>query len=234
MKTITIDWKTYTLTPVEEDRNKVMAECGGLSPNYGCNSTTATEVHLRKDEKKLRYKVGDEVYVKNCYGIKDWRHNIADTRENRYFTVDWVWRFTEAFIDHDKTAQGKPKEVKSWEDLGEISGWYVDYDSRILGEAKDVKTEYNKRSCIRATKEQAECSIILAQLSQLMKYYNGDWEPDWTEITTCKYCLICNNDGISWTTERSISNFLAFPTEEIRDRFLENHRELIEKAKPLL
>lgn len=59
------------------------------------------------------------------------------------------------------------------------------------------------------------------------------WEPDWKENDE-KYCIIVSKD----TTETAISFYvnyiLAFPTSEVRDRFFETFRDLIEEAKELL
>lgn len=266
VKTITIDWKTYTLTPVEDnmwwmdkeekeifdnvrcnlDENlwkkhqaEVFAESGGLCYVDQGSTTTATEKNLCK-EKKLRYKVGDEVFIKWSEEEEAcWRRTIKTIERNWLYWFGW-FSVAESEIDHEKTAAGKPKEVKSWEDLGEISWYHVDDEDCTIKHREDVKAEYNKYWCLRATKEQAEASIAMAQLSQLMKNVNGDWKPDRNERKT-KYIIyirlwvvdvwdnwICGQSVFYW------KRFLSFPTREIRDTFLENHRELIEKCKPLL
>ena len=72
------------------------------------------------------------------------------------------------------------KEVKSWEDLKEIKGWEICCDTDDVVSIGYVSTsKYNQM--VWATKEQAEASIAMAQLSQLMKYYNGDWVADWED-----------------------------------------------------
>ena len=84
-----------------------------------------------------------------------------------------------------------------------------------------------------ATKEQVEACNTLAKLSQLMKVYNDGWIPDWSNEST-KYVIMFQGDDIireSWT---SYQHFLAFKTIKIRDEFLENFRDLILTAKPLL
>jgi hypothetical protein len=60
------------------------------------------------------------------------------------------------------------------------------------------------------------------------------WEPDWKNLKQKKYCIYCSEDDIQkgfWWQNNSI---LAFPTEEIRDAFYENFKELIEECKELL
>ena len=73
----------------------------------------------------------------------------------------------------------------------------------------------------------------LIKLIQLRDHYNDGWEPDWN----------CDNFKPSiqvWIHEVGPINalckqrLLTFKTEELRDKFLSNFRDLIETAKPLL
>ena len=62
----------------------------------------------------------------------------------------------------------------------------------------------------------------------------GDWMPDWLDDDTIKWC-ICHNKrfhsrgGLGYTPYP-----FAFPTEEMRDAFYENFKDLIEACKELL
>jgi len=86
---------------------------------------------------------------------------------------------------------------------------------------------------ILPSKELAEAMLALCQLIQLRDCYNDGWKPDWTSdknkytIYLCKDIIV---KGYTWTNSR----ILAFETAELRDQFLENFRDLIEIAKPLL
>jgi hypothetical protein len=60
------------------------------------------------------------------------------------------------------------------------------------------------------------------------------WEPDWTNQESPKYCIAYVESKIK-TAERNIINtILSFPTAEMRDAFYENFKELIENCKELL
>ena len=126
------------------------------------------------------------------------------------------------------------KEVKRWEDLKNLEGYCIDTISTILGESQSPFTTTHDNRNIWATKEQAEACLAMSQLSQLMKHVNGDWKPDWGNQECPKYTLMNNEGKVSREVVSTFSGFLAFPTVEIRDKFLENHSELIETAKPLL
>ena len=60
------------------------------------------------------------------------------------------------------------------------------------------------------------------------------WEPDWNDDDTVKYCIIVDCGIISKQNFRNYQFILAFPTEEMRDAFHENFKELIEIVKELL
>jgi len=120
---------------------------------------------------------------------------------------------------------------KSWGELKKIPGFYVDTDCiiREIGNSYSVKDNRN----IFATQEQAEASIALAQLSQLMKVYNGDWAADW-DWDSEKFVIIVRGEKLFKIRSTDDRRFLAFKDAKTRDLFLDNFRELILKAKPLL
>ena len=61
------------------------------------------------------------------------------------------------------------------------------------------------------------------------------WKPDWTDQESPKYCITSIKDQIEASKRYYIMNtILAFPTEEMRDAFYENFKELIESCKELL
>ena len=61
------------------------------------------------------------------------------------------------------------------------------------------------------------------------------WKPDWTDQESPKYCITSIKDQVEASKRYYIMNtILAFPTEEMRDTFYENFKELIESCKELL
>ena len=86
------------------------------------------------------------------------------------------------------------------------------------------------------TEEERKAVFALCRLCWLRDSYNGqplaDW-CDWDDDNT-KYCIeICDN-RISKDYYSTYKKVLAFKTEELRDKFVENFEELILTAKPLL
>ena len=75
---------------------------------------------------------------------------------------------------------------KSWEDLYEVGGWFVDFHSDVVtsGSMRTGDSVKNRFP----TKEEAEACLALAQLCQLRDRYNDGWKPDWKD-STMKHCI---------------------------------------------
>lgn len=63
---------------------------------------------------------------------------------------------------------------------------------------------------------------------------NEPWKPNWLDTEQDKFVLYTHNDVICSNRFVLGHNVLAFPTEEMRDMFYENFKELIEQCKELL
>lgn len=87
---------------------------------------------------------------------------------------------------------------------------------------------------ILPSKELAEAMLALCQLIQLRDCYNDGWVPDWTDELTAKYCISIQSGEPKLNMNFTYQKILAFKTKELHDQFLENFRDLIEIAKPLL
>lgn len=120
---------------------------------------------------------------------------------------------------------------KTWEELGRVEGYYVNSDS----EAGSYNSP-TKRSVMNVfpTKELAEASIAMAQLSQLREVYRDGWKPNWDDISQIKHVIELGKNKLIVNYCYLSSKFLSFQSPEIRDEFLKNFRELIETAKPLM
>ena len=132
----------------------------------------------------------------------------------------------------------KPKFPKTWEEFCEQneikkSECYLDTSSsciieRWVGE-RDISSDRN----LLPSKKAAEAHLALMQLHQLRDCYREGWEPNWNNDCN-KYIIVKNRDkyvvfGGNWTNE-----FLSFQDRERAEEFLNNFRELIEKAGDLI
>ena len=60
------------------------------------------------------------------------------------------------------------------------------------------------------------------------------WKPDWNNYHPSKHCIKTIRNEIEKYSSDMWNCILAFPTEDIRDQFLETFKDLIEEAKELL
>lgn len=126
----------------------------------------------------------------------------------------------------------KIKELpRSWEDLYMIKGWFVENGSDIYEFDNCFTTSKNRN--LFPTKEEAEACLALAQLCQLRDRYNDGWKPDWNDVNE-KYIIYFHANKIIRGDTCRAQSVLHFKAKKLRDKFLENFRDLIETAKPLL
>ena len=129
----------------------------------------------------------------------------------------------------------KKKELPTtWEELKIIKGFYV--NSCYIHNGGDLPTSFSNKN-VFPTKAEAEACLALSQLCQLRDAYNGepldDW-CNWKSTNQCKYSIEVYENEISTCNYKWTRKVLAFKTEKLRDKFLENFEELILTAKPLL
>ena len=60
------------------------------------------------------------------------------------------------------------------------------------------------------------------------------WKPDWEKADEKKYCIVNTEGNVAKWVQKTTNKILAFPTEEMRDAFYENFKDLIELCKELL
>lgn len=98
----------------------------------------------------------------------------------------------------------------------------------------EPKSEYNKEEYKGyPSQELADASEALRRLLFLRDYYNDGWQPDWEE-DEWKYFIENYRGKLNVRRTYNNGRVLHFKTPEIRDKFLEEQRELLEIAKPLL
>lgn len=73
----------------------------------------------------------------------------------------------------------------------------------------------------------------LKKLIILREYYNEGWQPDWEDGEEKFSIQVCEGE-LDTFKSLELQRVFSFRTEEIRDKFLEEQRELLEIAKPLL
>ena len=126
---------------------------------------------------------------------------------------------------------------KSWEEYCEqnpIVDWeyFINERSEIDEIRKRERNPLTDMSTIQL-REMAIAFRALMQLIQLRDCYRQEWTPDW-EQPYKKYCIYCEGDSVFPFDGTFNSRVLSFQSEEIRDEFLNNFKDLIEQAKELI
>lgn len=129
---------------------------------------------------------------------------------------------------HIPTLSTKPYEI-------ELKGFEQKAPAPTYEEAEEwIRKEYAKGNNHLMMKDVLEA---LRKLIILRDYYNRGWQPDWSKKNKMHFCIRVRNNKITTDNNSDINEFntvLVFRDYTIRDKFLEEQKELLEIAKPLL
>ena len=123
----------------------------------------------------------------------------------------------------------EPNLPMSWEELGVVKGYFI-YQNNVHS-VIDKAIDRNRN--VFPTKEEAKAMLAMAQLCQLRDAWNGGWKADWDDPTE-KYCIYSYCYKLEKATFRYTYNPMTFKTIELRDKFMETFKDLLEEAKPFL
>ena len=198
----------------------------------------------------VRLKVVEGFYCNHCY-FRDKHENEACSR-SEHILVSGPCSIQKR-EDHNsvqfieiKNERMKDQETKS---LPIPEGWefagYENGEVKIRRVEPEFPTDYEKAlysikvSEIRSLLMPRGMHGAVSALCKLLIYRNAWWEklrwrPDFENGLVAKY-IIENCGGRILTGISGVSYaVLAFPTEEVRDKFAETFKDLIEEAKELL
>ena len=115
----------------------------------------------------------------------------------------------------------KPQYPTSYAECTEVMGWAP---AHIEG--------YNGK-LIKCLQKLLICRDTYWKIAGEQMGLNKPWEPDWSS-DLLKYYISFYNDEVDKCVIQYSNKILVFPTEEMRDTFYENFKELIEICKELL
>lgn len=92
---------------------------------------------------------------------------------------------------------------------------------------------YLPENLVAPNKELANAVVALLKLLFLRDYYNEGWQPDWKDEEK-KFSIEIYEGEFDTFESVECQRVFSFKTEEIRNTFFEDQRELLEIAKPLL
>ena len=99
----------------------------------------------------------------------------------------------------------------------------------------EPKSEYDKEEYKGyPSQELADASEALRRLLFLRDYYNEGWQPNWKKEREMKYVIYNDSNRLATIQSYTMSFILSFKEGNVRNKFLEEQKELLEIAKPLL
>ena len=119
----------------------------------------------------------------------------------------------------------------SWEELRVIEGSFVSSNSIIDDLYMTNAVDINRN--LFPTRKEAEAMLAMAQLCQLRDRWNDGWKADWKDGTV-KYCIGSYKNVVYKEFYYNTNQPMVFKTEELRNRFMETFKDLLEEAKPFL
>src|SRR5574344_1623091 len=131
-----------------------------------------------------------------------------------------------------------PEPIKelpnSWEEWAKLNSKIS--DEYFIGISSDIHhiEEMNRINGIDnhllATQKDAEAILALIKLKRLRDTYRQGWKPNWKN-SSVKYVIKYYDTAITGGTFKHYNAILSFQSADIRDKFLENFKDLIEQAK---
>lgn len=144
-------------------------------------------------------------------------------------------------IDREQSTERKivlrkieEKRARSWKEYCEMM---KDKDSYIVDMSSNVRTSKFLSAPVVGEFEDKEDAVTFAAFSKLLslrKNWVGYWKPDWKNNNVAKFTIITAENEISKGEHYKVNSSMSFPTEEMRDEFLDCFKDLLEIAKPLL
>lgn len=226
--------------------------------NYKYHSLDKDMVLFTLEEflEKYPFKVGDKVI--DCYGnpvtIKSmsW-HDGFETMVYDFEETENVLCAEDIGVANDMGLKIENTNMNIEFDLAKYS--YEIKDGKLVVSEKTPKYPDNYEECVRVAKnihgydihidtpaygELLESFVKLLICRDAYWKIAGEemelgkpWVPNW-EDGNMKFCMSYSSSWIEFDQYKSKHHILAFPTDELREAFYENFKDLIEECKELL
>jgi len=129
---------------------------------------------------------------------------------------------------------------KTWEEFCERNPvtpdeyWIETVCSRYCHSSCEGKRHKDMDKNIYVSLQEAKAFTALIQLRQLRKCYVGDWEPNWSDCMRPKFSITCIEGELTIYDTVTVHRSMSFPNSNLAKQFLDNFKDLLEIAKPLL
>jgi len=150
-------------------------------------------------------------------------------------------------IDKEKSTfekivfEKKDTKPRSWEEYckqqvtSDKEGYYIsDVDCMITKASWNLCSKYNNWRTVLPTKELAEAFLAMMQLMSVRQTWIGDWQPDWKDDVSKKWCIVFLEDKLKVDFFVYNALPLSFPSKEMATDFMNCFKDLLNIAKPLI
>lgn len=135
-------------------------------------------------------------------------------------------------IDKIILKESKKELPKTWEECAKIISRVENISVYgIISEFESIGIATASKAFI--PKGLGKPMLALCQLLVCREVYRQGWKPDWDDCTN-KYCITITYNIPTKYKACNYNRILSFQSEEVRDEFLENFKDLIEEAKELI
>ena len=134
--------------------------------------------------------------------------------------------------------ENKPKRLEI-SDLGGKKGWFIDNNSDILEIDEQILLSNKENANLSPHRYLCEAYLALLECIWLSEHESFNGQPqyewaDWTDVNQNKYCITPSGNKNQVSCYCGSSRPLAFKTEKLAEKFLNDYNDLLEIAKPLL
>ena len=137
-----------------------------------------------------------------------------------------------------KIVEKKKELPKSWNDFCKKNPikeneWWIDSFSKVTTwKPFTGQRRTSEHFKLLPNREYAEAILALIQLIQLRDCYRQGWKPNYNG-SSMYYAILFSQNKPSKETVSNWNQIFTFQNIELRDEFLNNFKDLIEKIKPL-
>ena len=248
---------SYTYYIIDSDK-KIIKGCICVFSDEELLSFT-----LEQFEEKFPYKVGDKVWlhfenltakvtetitcmhwcnkcncvlydVSTCCNLREYAFTPYKEETMKEVRDNWAkWDLPDGYEFQDKDGNIiNTSVIKLVKKQPKYPTTYVEC-AKILNCFSAVHIDGYKNELLEKLQELLICRDAYWKIAGEQMGLGKPWEPNWN-TKELKYIIYYENDELWFNDEISRNTILAFPTEEMRDAFFENFKELIELCKELL
>ena len=186
---------------------------------------------------KTIFKVGMEVYDQIVFPDKKGKVVKIEEDDNYPIKVSLgdskiIWCYTKDGrhgANLSPTLSTSSYTIKGFEQKAPVPTF-----EEVIKDARSKGDYYYLHGLEAPSEELAEATMALLKLLFLRDYYNEGWKPDWDNDKVTKCTIENASNNLIVTNEITFSRPLYFKTELLAEKFLEEQKELLEIAKPLL